>query len=460
MTESKFKRIIAAALALMLTAGIAAACGGKKSDDGGSNDGSAAATDTPKPTLMADIAETTEEPQDTIDWSVIDKLEIGTPYYFVNLSDFEGYQRGFDKFNEEHGNIAVQLDATGVGGAEFTAGEDLLMAINAGDVWNLQATAYFGFPYKQCIYRPYTKIDKFINWGDGFWDKEFHDKNFRWRGNYYSIAAPEQVDINYLTYNPKDFAQASLPTPRECYEANDWNFAKILEYGAIFKASTGREIVDISNLGMGFLWDATWFTHNQADDSLSPNFDNMQTRDYFSFFEEVRNSGYCWKNGMPDQNPILYGWPSHMLTTEKGKQAIIDGELEFVPFPAKNGIAKAKMQVWHFMVPRGAKNVQAAVLLGVYLCQGKIDGMYENYAEIGGDKEQWMRSIVPKNPEHYYLSFPGIGDPYHMFTWYETDKTAAQFVAEWDAMLAGQIELYNMTYLDGVVYVPDEDEEE
>ena len=465
----KTKQLIAATLALIFVLGIAAACGGSKADgnDGDdSGDGGPASTPvvTTPPPLMDDTYEVPEEVVDAIDWSEIDILEVATPYIFSTINFLYGYDRGLQKFNEEFGNIAVQLDARGVGGAEFTAGEDLITAVQSGDVWNLQTCANTKFPIMQCWYRVYTKIDKFIDWDNGFWKKPFMDDNFRWRGNYYGIASPDHVAKYFLSYNPKYFAEASIPTPRECYEAGDWNYAKILEYGPLFSATGDKYIVHYGRAEKGELWDATWYNHNQADDSLTPNFDTLATRDYFNFLEQMRDNGWMAYSAV-DANSyvnVLDTFVTFFLADIDMKEKFKNNEIDIVPFPGKNGPAQPMMQVWHFMVPRGAKNVQASVLLGTYLCQGMADGVNEGIEEIGGDKAKWIKSIMPENPKGEFYAFPGVTDPYamHNFTTYERAKTAAQFVSEWTEKIAGEIDVYNMTYLDGVIYEGDDEDDE
>ena len=448
----KKRQIVALMLALIFVIGMSTACGGKKDDkstEKPTNNGGDQVQNTDPteiPGLSTEDTTPLEDPLADIDWSKVTELEIYSYSMFSTMPWMEGFASGISKFNEEigsvHGFEAINRDYQLDNPANFTAPTTMIAAISSGDVWNLQWASLRDFNISMCYHKPFYHVDDFIDWNNPFYEEEFME-NFLWRGNYYAIANKEMQENIVMKYDPKVFRDANLPTPKELYEQGKWNYEEVINLARAF-STEGKVLYDPAERP-GFM-DYTCYIINE-DDSLTLNFDTQDTRDYFTFYSELRDIGLGGTS-------IMGTDPFSMVASPSVYEKILDGVYEYAPYPGKDGAAQVKMNGFGFMIPRRAKNVKASILFAQYMCDGMKASINDSLDMFGEEYKQYLIEIVG-TPKQGPTLFPGVSFPFGG-EFRSTNQPASAFIEEWNETLRAQINEYNEIYTTNIDWVEDD----
>jgi len=395
----KFKQISTTAAALAITA-VLAACGGNSGEK--------------------------------LNMEGVESLTVGSYAIFAEREYMSAYQDGIDKFMTDYSDVTVQNIEGGNYGEDEQG--DLLAAITSGTPWNLQYAGMFCLPASAIEKGLYIPLDEYIDWNDSFYNRDAMSVAAV-GGQYYGIRDEGRHETGFLVYNPNDFKEKNIPTPKECYENGTWNYDKVLEYAGIFtdKAIMNRSAV-YSTFGKMWGADSVAMDENGMVVNL---FDSQASRDFFKFLEELSSNP---KNLSTDRKPdsVISSNQIKNLFNDNLIETYKSGELEFVPYPMANGAVPITLHAWAFCVPTNAKDIEASIVLAQYMCEAMTGATEELLGGLSKEEYDYLWNLAYSTTEQT-VDLAGIENPFQNYN----GEPFEEYVKTWAEKLDGQVEEYN-----------------
>lgn len=349
----------------------------------------------------------------------------------------KAYVDGAKKFEEKYPGVKVVFRAGGGDGS----GQDLVAAIASGDVWDLQynfGIATFPGVFVNDLYEP---LDEYIDFNDPKISKLTVDGT-KFKGKTYGISNLKMQELGYASYNETWYKELGVKTPYEYYKEGSWNWENLLKMTAELKAKKANVTGNVSRPNIFGQYYAKW----NEDETISITYDSQENREWLEMWRtliyeyKVNGGGSVAKRETAffidvSPNAMISEWN---ITT--------NDTIRFIPLPMKDGKLAAYLTDSHWMVPKGAKNIQAAAELAKYLCQGKADFLENEFKSkmLSEDYDIWSKSI--QNAYFIPRFIPGVEWQAHaapLVNDFFTGKTVATHIAERIDSMKANAEKYN-----------------
>ena len=251
-------------------------------------------------------------------------------YSSIDLSG-GSYLEGAKKFEEEYG---CKVEFTNV-----FEGSDLFYSS--------------GEDFSSCI-----PIDEYINLKNKLYTKYIIDQSCTQDGKIYGISHALLGKINYCTYDPTLFGEAT--PPYEYYNKGKWDWNNFINMAG--------EI----NSNMAIDWNSSYINMMHSlflDESGNPQFD-YGTQPQIEWLNFVR--ALIYDRGIVDnqEGAFKVGFLPQLVldSVESGSQ------MRYIPWPTKTGdMGTVFLDEYHFCVPKGAQNPEASIELANYMIESCID---------------------------------------------------------------------------------------
>ena len=392
---NKTKKILACALALMMTCGITAC----EESSGTSTSGNGPTANVPVAgTTTAATSVTTIDPDELADTDAEAKdLDTGnfTPsgnagtvkflgYYDIR-SDQKGDQQCMIFEGEQYGGT-IEYISTSSGSAYYDKLATLIAADDSPDLMTFEPLA---FPYGVSK-NMFEALDEHINIEDALWaDMKPMIDEYAYNNKHYYV--PHRIVTRYsLNYNRKTVEEAGLQDPYELYLAGEWTWdtwrqmmidfcnqdeeniglyatSTMLE---CFINTTGTAIIDVA-----------------PDGAITNNLSNPDITRAIEYLAEMGRSGLLYPEGHPHgdwvspqvwatcSDKLLFlsmepEWTYIAATEEIQNPSGVENDIfgtvsdfAFVPYPRDPQADAYYMcsNTFGYMIPKGAKNIQGAV---------------------------------------------------------------------------------------------------
>ncbi len=431
----KFKRTIAAVLALCTLISLSACSNNAATSDGGTSDSASSAADT---TVNDDI----NNPVDVSDISLDintgeDKVEPADLAYLGNydVTTAGDVKPAYKYFQENYGcNINVTIVASNAIQERLTT---LIASDDSPDLIDYADNVFPLMMSKNLV----TPLEDYMDMSAPQWSglEKYIDK-YTWSGHKYYYPWSYNASPYFLIYNRGLFEELAIEDPKDLYDQGKWDwdaFRSCLQkfvdsgenrqglYGytatALFD-STGVPLICINDDGM--------LQSNLVDPNIerAANFMQDLKHDGLTTFPE----GYINVSEEPITNGLaafqsMGGW----IITNYAKKMVKDSSLDifFVPFPKdpKADEYYTGLSTFGYLVPAGSEHVQqAAVFINCCRLSKTDEALMETTKEsIMKDKkyteEQYEFSVSFEKVE----DFNGVIDePYGM------DETTADLIRQ------------------------------
>ncbi len=393
---NKTKKILACALALMMTCGITAC---EESSAGTSTSGNGPQVNVPVAgTTTAATSVTTVDPDElaaTDDTAKELDTSSFTPSGDAGVVKFLGYyditsdQKGDEQckiFQGEQYNGKIEVISASSGSAYYDKLATMIAADDSPDLLTFEPLA---FPYGVSK-NMFESLDAHINVDDPLWTemKPMIDE-YAYNGQHYYV--PHRIVTRYaLNYNRKTVEEAGLKDPYELYMAGEWtwdtwrqmmiDFCNLDEENIglyatstmleCFINTTGTTVIDVA-----------------PDGTISNNLNNPNITRSIEYLAEMGRSGLLYPDSHPHgdwvspqvwatcSDKLLFlsmepEWTYIAATEEIQNPSGVDNDIfgtpsdfTFVPYPRDPQADAYYMcsNTFGYMVPKGAKNIKGSV---------------------------------------------------------------------------------------------------
>ena len=449
------KSIIAVLLAIFLMAGLIAC---NRGDDGGSQATPTAGAGSQTSSDGGGAAQTPDStpagPRE-IDWAAT-TLEVHSYAKFSDYPWLEMYALALDKFIADHPGVTVINSAAG---GLYGYDAILAAAVASGNPWDLQYSCY---PYMIPGFYggTYQALDDYLEGFDFYDQNKAFMGNFMFQNQYFGIANAGMQELYIMTYNPKTFTDNGLKTPKQYFLEGNWTF------DAVYELAVGLAPLDLCiygnvgqtiNKGGGEEHGASYVRLNN-DGTLSVDYNNQGTIDYLNFVERLGTeyrSIYAQYEAVPGSGEMLelgyaqgYVITGDIVTNIPPRADLYaNGELEFVPFPTADGKPITVSNSWCFAVPKGSKNIEAAMILGQYLSEGASEYQESAMNAMLGAEIEYYNDCI-KDPVNQTPYFMDVDSPL-INAWMPIlieGEPVSTFLTRTTETLNAQVEMFNENY--------------
>lgn len=398
----KFKKLFALLMTLVMIVGVFAGCGSKQEEyysyyeyyeeddtDAGETedsqtDDSTQATD--KNDNKGDSATTNKDNAGNNATTNLPTNLKGTTIkvlWWRPLEDAE--KKVIEKFEKETGAKVEVKNTTNAG----TYGELISASLAAKEGYDIAMFNNIDFPGRPTQYmQPLNKIKGF-DFNDSAWDKSVMDTQ-KIDGNYYGVTINGSLNSEYICmfFNETMFKDRGVKTPREHWEAGNWNWDTFLECAkAMTYEDNGVQVYGYLNRGSSYV---TYWTQAAGTDfvkydgsKFASNISDTKLIDTLKFYNDLAHKYNVSDSenvyGVPDfrsGNAAMFScitYPMRKVADTKFSQ--MTDTIDAVPFPMPKGQKEvALIDSTLFGILKGAKNPEgAAVFLRYFLDPANYD---------------------------------------------------------------------------------------
>ena len=290
-----------------------------------------------------------------------------------------------EKFEKETGIKVETKNTTNAG----TYGELISSSLAAKEGYDIAMFNNIDFPGRPTQYMQPLNDIKGFNFSDSAWDKSVMDTQ-KINGKYYGVSINGSLNSEYICmfFNETMFKDRGVKTPREYWEAGNWNWDTFLECAkAMTYEDNGVQVYGYANRGSSYVtywtqaagtdfikYDGSKFTANLSDTKL---IDTLKYFNDLSHKYKVKDPENVY--GVPDfrtGKAAMFScitYPMRKNADTKFNQ--MSDKIDAVPFPMPKGQKEvALIDSTLFGVLKGAKNPDgAAVFLRYFLDPANYD---------------------------------------------------------------------------------------
>lgn len=399
MTQlKKFSKLISIVLVIAMLMGFAAGCGSNEEDELYSyyeiveeEEDDTASTESANKDTQSEGKQTgdkTDKPGDKIEVAPNLKGTTVKVLWWQPLMDSE--KKVIKEFENKTGMKVEVKNTTNAG----TYGEFISASLAAKEGFDIAMFNNIDFPGRPTNYfQPLNNIKGFdIN--DAAWDKAVMDTQ-KIKGNYYGVNINGSNHTEYICmfFNESMFKKRGVKTPREYWEAGNWNWDTFLDCAkAMTYKENGVQVYGYVNRGAGYItywtqaagtdfikFDGNKFTSNLSDAKL------LETIKYYNEFGsklKVMDSNTTW--GIPSfrqGEAAMHSVISYAMRKDSStKFNQMTDTIDAVPFPMPKGAKQvAIVDSTLFGVLKGAKNAEGAIQFLRYFLDPKNYNMSANF---------------------------------------------------------------------------------
>ena len=358
--------ILAAAVALSMTA---CTPGSEGSNEGGNGGGEGSSTTT----TIGSFEEATAPPID-------ENAETGTIKYLTYETNFLNDSADMIALFEQRYGGLVEADTSAT---SLTYFEMLATRIATGDSPDLVRYEWITFPHGMS-YNMFTPLDDYINLDSDLWSgiKDVVEQ-YSYNGKHFYV--PYHVGMSYaLNYNNRVLEENGMSDPMAMVQNNTWTWSAFEEMLKRWKDIDPENHIGYNGVGaMSFVITTGQKVVSIQNGEIINNLRNPDIQRCMTWLEGMRKNGLLGAtaeqqasgvpNGFvaPDQafvdgNLLFLGMGADWTFSsakESLDKASIPNEIKFIPFP-RDEQADAYYQntdTFGYMIPAGAKNVKGAI---------------------------------------------------------------------------------------------------
>lgn len=284
------------------------------------------------------------------------------------------YSIGADKFMQDYQGSSV----------EFTIhknNEDLVAAIAANDVWDVQMAIMSPrtSQFKQDLFEP---LNDYVDVDNPIYTKELMQRSDYLNGKLYGVTNIMMSDVLYCTYNENMYNDYGIKTPIEYWNEGAWNWDNFIKMVDDLKKNQLTTVIQWTrpflNMRYGLRLD-----ENFKATSL---YDSQEQRDWLNFVRTlvydkgiVNSKGQAFSPAKRESAFVLQIIP-HMIVAANNSTPV--DTMRYIPLVSKDG-SKDETNIvdYNFCVPKGAKSIDGSVELANYMieaCTADRTEMYKN----------------------------------------------------------------------------------
>lgn len=398
-----YKKLLAGAVALSLTASLTA-CGGGDTGAAAGGETTAASEDittTEKTEWTGDnIAVETEEGELSTDVDISGKTLKWMGIYDLNpTNDSPERSAELALFEDTYGASIEYIPTTS--DKRF---DDLATAIVGGTSPDIFIYEWRTFPY-DISKGQYQPVDSLIDWEDPMWaEVKGEADKFVWNGEHYIAPLGYATsDTQILMYNTRIVEEEGLEDPYELYQAGEWNWDA---FTGMMK--TFVEVDPAARYGIGGWW-ANAFVYTAGE--------TMVTYDGSKFTNNMNSPKIERAQGVLEDifknNLIKRGWigPESAFTTndllfygmgtwayDAAAQSMPDDTIQIVPFPkdSESEDYYVSNKINAYMWVKGSENGD---VVKAWLDCNRLVNYEEKYTEV--TKQKFLENSKGWTPEMY-----------------------------------------------------------
>lgn len=284
------------------------------------------------------------------------------------------YSIGADKFMEENPGSNVEFMVAGKEGGN----EQIVAAVNAGDVWNIQLIIGVGLPgiFQKNLYTP---LDSYIDKNNPLYTKDLLEQAGTYMGKTYAVGNVMMSDVQYGIYNETLYNDYNIKTPAQYYQEGAWNRESFLKMIDDLKANQVQMYLNFEKPNKT----GTYAVEHHDDGTVELAYNKQPNREWLTFIKNiVYDKGVTGiKNGKTYTREVGFAMDilPHILVDAKNSST--QDQIRYIPFLAKQDPISSYIVEYYFGVPNGAKDIEASVALIDEMIKGCIDDRTEMYKE-------------------------------------------------------------------------------
>jgi maltose-binding protein MalE len=264
-----------------------------------------------------------------------------------------------------------------VGGKEG-GNEQVVAAVNSGDVWNVQLIIGVGIPsmFQNNLYTP---LDDYIDKDNPLYTKDLIEDATTYLGKTYAVGNVMMSDFQYGIYNETLYNDYNIKTPAQYYSEGAWNRESFLKMIDDLKANQVQMYLNFEKPNKT----GTYAVEHHDDGTIELAYNKQANREWLTFIKNiVYDKGITGiKNGKTYTREVGFALDilPHILIDAKNSST--QDTIRYIPFLAKENPISSYIVEYYFGVPNGAKDIEASVKLIDYMIEACVEDRTEMYKE-------------------------------------------------------------------------------
>lgn len=347
------------------------------------------------------------------------------------------YSIGADKFMEKYPGSKVTFQVNGKTGGD----ENLVAAVNSGDVWDVQLMVGVSMPgiFEQNLYTP---LDEYIDVNNPLYTKELMQEGASYLGKIYGVGNVMMSDFYYGAYNETMFQDYGIKTPAEYYAEGNWNRESFLKMLDDLKRNQVNVTVNLDKPSTT----GTYAVEHNDDGTVALAYDKIPNRDWLSFIKNIvydkQVANIKGAKGSVAQREIGFKQDilPHVLIDAKNSSS--SDQIRYIPFVSKENPISTYIVEYYFGVPNGAKNPEASVELINHMIEACTEDRTNMYKDnmLPEDFDIFKKSAVDS---YYIVRDAGVWPETNVPEYFKNGGSPATLIAENVDRMQTIVDTYN-----------------